>query len=45
MNVACIALVSLGVLFLFLGTIGILRFPDFYTRLHAAGKCVGKMCF
>ena len=31
-------LVSLGVLF-FAGTcIGLLRFPDFYTRLHAAGK-------
>ncbi len=38
MNIACIVLVSLGVVFLFLGAIGILRFPDFYTRLHAAGK-------
>jgi len=31
-------LITLGVLF-FAGTcIGLLRFPDFYTRLHAAGK-------
>lgn len=30
----------LAALFFFaVGTIGILRFPDFYTRLHAAGKC------
>jgi multicomponent Na+:H+ antiporter subunit G len=39
MNVACIVLLSLGVLFLLLGAIGILRFPDCYTRMHAAGKC------
>lgn len=28
-----------ALLFFAIGTIGILRFPDFYTRLHAAGKC------
>jgi multicomponent Na+:H+ antiporter subunit G len=39
MNIACIVLVSLGILFLVLGAVGLLRFPDFYTRLHAAGKC------
>jgi multicomponent Na+:H+ antiporter subunit G len=39
MNIACIVLVSLGVFFLIMGTIGVLRFPDFYTRMHAAGKC------
>ena len=39
MNVACIILLFLGVLFLLLGAIGILRFPDCYTRMHAAGKC------
>ena len=27
-----------GLVFFLGGTIGILRFPDFYTRLHAAGK-------
>ena len=39
MNVACIILLSLGVVFLLLGAIGIIRFPDCYTRMHAAGKC------
>ena len=39
MNIVCIVLLSLGVLFLLLGAIGILRFPDCYTRMHAAGKC------
>jgi len=32
-------LVVAGVFFFTVGVIGILRFPDFYTRLHAAGKC------
>ena len=26
-----------GLFFIFAGTIGVLRLPDFYTRLHAAG--------
>ena len=39
MNIACIILLSLGVLFLLFGAIGILLFPDCYTRMHAAGKC------
>ncbi len=30
-------LVALGVFFAFGGAIGLLRFPDFYTRLHAGG--------
>lgn len=37
-DVVVTALLSAGLLF-FCGTIlGILRFPDFYTRMHAAGK-------
>lgn len=28
-----------GVFFLLVGSIGLLRLPDFYTRLHATGKC------
>lgn len=28
----------IGFLFTFLGIIGVLRFPDFYSRLHAVGK-------
>jgi multicomponent Na+:H+ antiporter subunit G len=37
-NIAVIILVIAG-LVLFLGTVvGIIRFPDYYTRIHAAGK-------
>jgi len=28
-----------GIFFMFTGVIGLLRLPDFYTRLHATGKC------
>lgn len=28
-----------GLFFVVVGTIGLLRFPDFYTRMHATGKC------
>lgn len=34
--VACISL-GLGFFFIFTGTLGILRLPDFFTRLHAVG--------
>ena len=30
-------LLGVGILFTIAGTIGLLRFPDFYSRLHAAG--------
>jgi len=33
------ALLIGGAFFFMIGTIGVLRFPDFYARLHAAGKC------
>ncbi|PIP08632.1 MAG: sodium:proton antiporter [Syntrophobacteraceae bacterium CG23_combo_of_CG06-09_8_20_14_all_50_8] len=39
MVIAAIALISMGVFFLTAGTIGFLRFPDFYSRMHATGKC------
>jgi multicomponent Na+:H+ antiporter subunit G len=32
-------LVLTGVFITLAGAIGLLRFPDFYTRLHATGKC------
>ncbi len=35
--VACTSL-GLGFFFIFTGALGILRFPDFFTRLHAMGK-------
>lgn len=38
LNIVVVALILMGLFFYFGGTIGILRFPDFYTRLHAAGK-------
>ncbi|MHB1398592.1 MAG: monovalent cation/H(+) antiporter subunit G [Trichloromonadaceae bacterium] len=34
-----IVLLVAGVFLFAVGVLGILRFPDFYTRLHAAGKC------
>ncbi len=39
MTVVVVVLVCSGVFFLLMGALGILRFPDFYTRMHAAGKC------
>ncbi len=34
-----VVLVLLGVFFLTLGAVGLLRFPDYFSRMHAAGKC------
>jgi multicomponent Na+:H+ antiporter subunit G len=34
-----ILLLSGGLLFILAAVIGILRLPDFYSRLHAMGKC------
>jgi multicomponent Na+:H+ antiporter subunit G len=28
-----------GLFFFFTGVVGLLRFPDIYTRMHALGKC------
>jgi multicomponent Na+:H+ antiporter subunit G len=39
MYIGSIVLISVGVAFLLLGAVGMLRFPDCYTRMHAAGKC------
>ena len=39
MNWIVSALLIGGAFFFLIGTIGVLRFPDFYARLHAAGKC------
>ncbi|MDJ0973085.1 MAG: monovalent cation/H(+) antiporter subunit G [Planctomycetota bacterium] len=30
--------IALGGFVMFMGAVGVVRFPDFYTRLHAAGK-------
>lgn len=39
LSVLAIILMLLGLFFFLVGTIGLLRLPDFYSRLHAAGKC------
>lgn len=41
-NSICIFLVTCGLIFFIGGAVGIIRFPDFYTRMHAAGK--GDTC-
>jgi len=38
MNVIVILLIICGLIFFTGGAVGILRFPDFYSRLHPAGK-------
>jgi multicomponent Na+:H+ antiporter subunit G len=38
MNIIVIILTTSGLIFFFGGAVGIIRLPDFYTRLHAAGK-------
>ena len=38
-NVIVTLFLAAGIIFMFTGVIGLLRFPDFYTRLHATGKC------
>ncbi|AQS55456.1 monovalent cation/H(+) antiporter subunit G [Novibacillus thermophilus] len=39
-------LIVVGVVFTFFGTVGLLRFPDIYTRMHAVTKSstLGIMC-
>ena len=39
LSIIAMILILLGLFFFFAGTVGILRLPDFYSRLHAAGKC------
>lgn len=38
LNISTIAAVSLGLVFFLAGTVGLLRFPDTLTRLHALTK-------
>ncbi len=39
LEIIVILLLAVGIFFMFTGAIGLLRLPDFYTRLHATGKC------
>ena len=38
MEVICIVIILAGLLFFLGAVVGLARFPDFYTRMHAAGK-------
>ena len=38
-NILTVMLLLVGAFFMLAGTIGFLRFPDFYSRMHATGKC------
>jgi len=38
MEAICIVIILAGLLFFLGAVVGLLRFPDFYTRMHAAGK-------
>ena len=38
MNILIIVLLISGLVLFFATTVGLLRFPDFYSRMHAAGK-------
>lgn len=38
LHIIVTAMLVVGLLFFLGATIGLLRFPDFYTRMHAAGK-------
>jgi len=38
-DIIATALLIGGAFFMITGALGLLRLPDFYTRLHATGKC------
>ncbi|MBW1866424.1 MAG: monovalent cation/H(+) antiporter subunit G [Deltaproteobacteria bacterium] len=38
MNIVIVIILLFGLLFFTGGSVGIIRFPDFYSRLHPAGK-------
>lgn len=38
-NALTVVLAALGALFFLVGTIGLVRLPDFFARTHAATKC------
>ena len=38
MDIIAVLFILGGLFFFFTGTVGLLRFPDVYTRMHATGK-------
>ena len=45
MQILGIIIIGIGAVFLFLGSLGIVRFPDVYNRLQAGTKCTTFGCF
>jgi multicomponent Na+:H+ antiporter subunit G len=45
MYIAGIIVTGIGAVFLFLGSVGIVRLPDVYNRLQAGTKCTTFGCF
>ena len=49
-EVTALVFIAIGVAFMLISSIGILRLPDVYSRMHAAGKATtvgvssGRMC-
>ena len=39
LSIFVIVIIIAGLLFFVGAVVGLVRFPDFYTRMHAAGKC------
>ncbi len=39
LNAIALAFIFIGLFFMVVGAIGLVRLPDFYTRAHASGKC------
>jgi len=37
-DILSLLMVSVGTFFMFVSSVGIIRLPDFYTRIHAMGK-------
>ncbi len=39
LNTLALISIIIGLFFMVVGAVGLVRFPDFYTRAHASGKC------
>lgn len=39
LEIVAVALILIGVFLFASGTLGLIRLPDFYSRMHATGKC------
>ena len=39
LNTLALIFIVVGLFFMIVGAIGLIRFPDLYTRVHATGKC------